>query len=110
MSYVTDPVSGNSRSDALVERGLCHFKELSGLLVHFPHRESVGRITVVALVQSPAVHRNDVTFLEHVIRRETVHDDIIHRHTESRRETIITEETRNSSVVTDKGLCHPIQL
>ena len=110
VSYVTDAGSVNRCCYALVEGFLRHLKKLGSFGVHFPDRESVGRITVISSVVSSAIHRHDVSVLEDVVGRETVHDNIVYRHAERRRETVKPEKAWYSSVVTDKSLSHPIQL
>ena len=77
MSDVTSPVAGDRSLDALVERSLGHIHKLPGLGVHFPDRESVSRITVIAFVQGAYVGSHDVALLKDIVRRETVDNDII---------------------------------
>ena len=77
MSDVTSPVAGDRGLYAFVERSLGHIHKLTGLGVHFPNRESVSRITVIALVQGAYVGSHDVALLEDIVRRETVDDNIV---------------------------------
>ena len=109
MSDVTCPVAGDRRLDALVERSLGHIHKLTGLGVHFPYRESVSRITVVAFVQGAYVGGHDVALLQDIVRRKTVDNDIIDRCTYSGGKTLESKKTRNGSVVADKSLGHLIQ-
>ena len=67
VSDIASSVSVDCLLNSFVQRSFCNIEELAGLCVHFTYRESIARITVIALVQSSDITGNDVSLFKDVV-------------------------------------------
>ena len=99
---MSDSVASFSLIDTYIKRLLCCLQQSQHRFVNFANRESITTVSVVTIENGSTVESDNVSIFEHVVRRETMNYFIVDFNTKRSREPVISFETRNCSMVTDK--------
>src|SRR5207248_5554855 len=82
----------------------------AGVLAHLAHGDGHRRVAVVALDDRPAVEGDDVPLLEAVAARYAVHDDVVGRRADDRREAVVVQEVGAGAPAIEYLACHRVQV
>ncbi len=63
VSNITHPVAINSLLYSFVQGCLSYIQEFTGLLIHFPNRESISGVAIIAFHLCATVNRDNISLL-----------------------------------------------
>jgi hypothetical protein len=101
-SNVTNTITGLGLFDTDIETLLRCTQQAENLLVNLAYREGVTTVAIETIDDSATVASDNVSILKFIIRGEAVYYLVIDLDAESARESIVSLETRDTTMITDK--------
>ena len=92
MADVAEPLAVPRLGDPVPQRSLGDLEQLGHLGRHIADGHRICSVPVPTLVDGAGIDRDDVAFTQAIVARNAVHDDLVGRGADRRRESVVAEE------------------